>query len=146
MIQVQHYTEEFAKELLPLLRKDWQESPSYEPDLEVDPNFDIYAKLDAAGALLCLTLRDATRLVGFLVYIVSPSTHHKSVMVGRGDVMYIEPGYRGHAKEMLWAAEQLLKAGGVRRLGWATHASSRLYKLLHATGFYDDEIVMEKKL
>lgn len=146
VIASEHYSEAFAKELLPLLRKNWQESPSYEPDLEVDPNFDVYRQLDEAGVLLCITLRDGVRLVGFVVYIVSPSVHHRSMMVGRGDVMYIEPPYRGQSKELLSTAEHLLRAHGVKRLGWAVTNGGSLYKLLRAIGFRDDEIVLEKNL
>lgn len=148
MIEVQRYSEEFAKELLPLLRKNWRESPSYEEGLEADPDMELYRRLDQAGVLLCLTLRafEDRRLVGYVVYIVSPSTHHRTITVGRGDVMYIEPRYRKHAKEMLMTAERFLRARGCKRLGWAVNQNGSLHRMLLSVGFYEDEIVLEKKL
>jgi GNAT superfamily N-acetyltransferase len=148
MIGVERYSEEFARELLPLLRKNWRESPSYEEGLEADPNFEMYRRLDQAGVLLCLTLRDDTdaRLLGYVVYIVSPSTHHRTITVGRGDVMFIENGHRAKAKEMLNTAEKFLRGRGVRRLGWSVDRDGSLHRLLLSVGFYEDEVVLEKKL
>jgi hypothetical protein len=147
-IAVEHYSDEFAKELLPLLRKNWRESPSYEEGVEADPDFEIYRRLDHAGVLLCLTMRDKFRhaLVGYVVYIVSPSTHHRTITVGRGDVMYVEIEYRRYAKEMLNTAERFLRSRGVKRLGWSVTRDSNLHRMLLAVGFYEDEVVLEKKL
>lgn len=148
MIEVQRYSEEFAKELLPLLRKNWRESPSYEEGLEADPDFEMYRRLDQAGVLLCLTLRDTNtrKLVGYVVYVVSPSTHHRTITVGRGDVMYVETEFRGKAKEMLMTAERFLRARGCKRLGWSVDRDGRLHRLLLSVGFYEDEVILEKKL
>jgi GNAT superfamily N-acetyltransferase len=145
-IQQEHYSEAICTEMLPLVQRNWRESTSYEEGLEADPDFARYKRLDDAGMCLCLTARAEGRLVGYVVFIVSTSTHHKTVLCGAGDALYLEPEFRGHAAELLRQAEQMLRARGVRRLGWPVDEGSPLRKLLKSFDFHDDEIVMEKVL
>jgi GNAT superfamily N-acetyltransferase len=145
-IQRERYSERICAELLPLVRANWAESPSCEPGLEVDPDFERYRKLDEADILLCFTAREGEELIGYVIYVVSTSRRHRTVLCGYGEAFYIKPDYRGHGPQLLRAAHQALIARGVRRLGWLVDEESTLARLLLKCEFHRDEIMLEKKL
>jgi GNAT superfamily N-acetyltransferase len=140
------YSKALCQEMLPLLKANWRESASYEEGIEADPDFERYRKLDAAGMILCITAREAGRLVGYVVYVITHSSHHQTIVCGLGDAIYTDPDHRGVGNELLKLAENRMRAAGVKRLGWSVEEGSRIHRLLVETGFYPDEIVMEKRL
>jgi len=144
--QRERHSDTLCAELLPLLRANWRESPSYEVGLDVDPDFPRYAQLDQADVLLCFTARQGEELIGYVIYIVTPSRRHRTVLCGYGEALYLKPDFRGHAPELLRTAHTALIKRGVSRLGWMVNEGSTLHQLLVACGFYPDEIMMEKKL
>jgi len=142
----EHYSEALCQEMLPLLRANWRESSSYEEGIEADPDFERYRKLDAAGMCLCITAREEGRLVGYVVYVVTHSTHHKTIMCGIGDAAYTDPQHRGVGNQLLKIAEKHLKVAGVTRIGWTVDPRSRMHGLLLEDGYVPDEVIMEKRL
>ena len=144
--QVAHYSPELCQEMLPLLQANWRESASYEPGIEADPDFERYRRMDAAGLVMCITAREDRRLVGYVVYIVTHATHHKTILCAMGDAIYTDAEHRGLGPMFLKMTENALRAVGVKRLGWSVERGSRLHGLLLHDGWYEDEIVMEKKL
>lgn len=148
IIQQEHYSEGLLAELEPLVQRNWIESESSKNGLKVDPAMERYIKLDQMGALVCLTARETGLLVGYLVFTVDYSLHHKSILCGKGDAVYVEfgPGRGGIAKDLIHEAERHMKARGVQRIGWYANPESRLHLLLRAMGYLDDEVVMEKVL
>jgi GNAT superfamily N-acetyltransferase len=146
-IQQEHYSDALWGELLPLLERNWRESPSFKKELALDPDPAIYASLDANGLLRCITMRTgAGKLVGYVVYTVYRSPHHKTLLCAHGDVVYVDPDYRGLAAGLWKRAETLLRAQGVNWVGWSANPQSRLYTLLCEMGYKPDEIILEKQL
>jgi GNAT superfamily N-acetyltransferase len=142
----EHYSLELGLELLPLVRRNWRESPSYEEGVDADPDFERYRRLDEAGACLFLSARDAGTLIGYVVFFVLQSPHHKSLLVAHGDAFYVLPEHRGHGLALYRKAEAMLRERGVKRVGFTVDIGSYLHQLLGSVGYRNDELVVEKIL
>ena len=147
-IGVERYSDALIEEMKPLLKRNWWRSESHTHDFDLDPNFETYKRMDAAGKLLALFARLEGRLVGYIVYFVAPSTHHKTILAAHGDIIYVEdePALARVAGELLERSEAMLREQGVQVIGWFTNSGSRLHRLLKVKGHKDDEIVTEKWL
>jgi GNAT superfamily N-acetyltransferase len=82
----------------------------------VDPDLDVYDRLDAAGRLHVLTARDGSRLVGYFVGVTGPSMHYRTVVGGHEDMYWLAPEYRRGAAgvRLVIEAEKMLRRKGAR--------------------------------
>lgn len=148
--------DELFAEIVPLARKCWDESTSIkgescayhgDRDFEIEPDSDQYQALANAGALTLITLRDEGKLIGYAIGILYRSLHHRKILCGFGDSMYIEPLYRfNYAALMAERFEAELAAAGADIIGWPAHKNSSLYGFLKSRGYVGDDVVMEKLL
>jgi GNAT superfamily N-acetyltransferase len=147
-IQAEHYSDAFWAELLPMIRTNWEASPSYMPEFPIDPDLARYRQLDSLGRLLCLSARENGRLIGYSVMILNFAMHHRTVICGFGDVIYVEEGRgRAHvAADLIRASREWARSKGARRLAWWVEPDSPLKKILQSLGFASDEVLMEQVL
>jgi hypothetical protein len=147
------FSVELFNELLPLARKCWQESSALkadscvfagERDLVIEPDLENYQKI--SDSLIIVTLRDEGKLVGYLVGFLYRSPHHKKILCGNGDSIYVEPAYRSYAVVLTERFEKESQAAGAQIIGWPTHPDGPVYRLLKARGYTVDDVVMEKRL
>ena len=104
-----------------MLRDQWEEIAAYKDKVPLDPDYDRYRKMEAAGQLLICTARDDGKLVGYSAYFVHRGIHYSQNIVATNDVFYISPEYRirrAHGRMLIAAAlldyaEEKLKALGV---------------------------------
>lgn len=148
VISQEHYSPAFWAELAPLIERNWAESESYEPAIPVDPDVERYRKLDAAGALQCLTARLDGLLVGYAVFMVAYSIHHRTLLCAHGDAVYMLPqlGRYDAVVALIDEAEARLSEMGVKRLAWWCEPQSKLARILASLGYKPDEVLMEKVL
>lgn len=89
----------------------------------LDPDWDRFAVLENAGCLHVLTARDrAGLLVGYIVHIVAPALHYRTLIQAHDDAHYLAPAYRRGmaAVRMFRAAEAMLKGLGVAAVTYHT--------------------------
>jgi hypothetical protein len=83
-----------------LTRAHWDEICSDKARMELNPDRDAYARLDAAGAIVCTTARlrptptHRGELAGYLVFILGPHLHYRHVTVAHDDLHYLRPDLR----------------------------------------------------
>ena len=84
----------------------------------LDPDLEAYARLEAAGALHVLTMREGRVLAGYLVALVWPHLHHRSVCHAFFDLYYVRPAHRRWTAgiRLFREAARTLAARGVRRM------------------------------
>jgi hypothetical protein len=147
-IQRERYCDAFAAELLPLLKDNWVRTESYIGELEIDPAFEKYKKLDELDMVTCFTARREGLLVGYVIYFTNLSLHHRTVRTGHGDMIYVreEPGLGRVVFDLLDAAEADLRGRGALYIGWFVRQGGKLHQLLKRRGYAEDELVMEKRL
>lgn len=154
-IQLEPFTPELFAEILPLAQKCWEEQTQVkgadcayygERDFKVEPDLDTYARLALMGYTVIVTLRDEGALRGYIVGIIYRSWHHKNILCGNGDSIYVEPPHRAYTAVMAERFERELARLGAQIIGWPTHRNGPVYELLKARGYVGDDIVMEKRL
>ena len=130
--------EEFSRvidEAKPLLYRHWQEIALDQDAVALEPDWQRYAALEAAGALSIVTARVGGKLVGYSCMVVQRGLHYRSLLEARMDIFWLAPEYRGrHGGVRLFrAVEKELQRRGVRRVycGSKLHRdSSRLFAAL----------------
>jgi len=149
------FNAESAAEVVPLSRKCWAESTDFkgescayfgDRDFRIEPDTEAYQKLADDGALVLVTLRDEGELKGYVIGFVYPALHHKGILCGIGDSIYIEPGHRSHTWAVAKRFEQEMTEMGAKILGWPVHLNGPVYEILKAKGYVGDDIVMERRL
>lgn len=99
-------------EIYPIFEKHWEEI-AHHKDIPLDPNIEIYHKLDDSGAIRVYTAREDGELVGYCVFFIHPNLHYKNSLHANQDVLYIKKEKRGRfgMKFISWCDEQLRKEG-----------------------------------
>jgi len=107
-------------------------------DLDLDPDYDAYRRLNEAGMLRCITCRHYDQIIGWIVFVISPHIHYKNCKTAIEDVYFLRKKYRkGRIGIKLFQyAEQVLKCCGVNRIIVSTKVNfdnSRLFEYLGYT-------------
>jgi len=153
-IEQEPFSLALAAEILPLAQKCWNESTlikqetcAYfgERDFDIEPNFEVYERFANTGSVVLVTLRDES-LKGYVVGFTHHSLHHKKILCGYGDSIYIEPEYRSYTAIVADKFERAMKDLNVQMIGWPTHIDGPIYQVLKARGYVGDDIVMEKRI
>jgi GNAT superfamily N-acetyltransferase len=147
--QVESWSEYFP-EVWPLWIQHYKEVALDQAYISLDPDIERYESYAKAGHLFILSMRDAGKLVGYFVGIVSGHLHYKSTLMCFTDLFYVLPTYRkGLAGVRLFReAETALRALGVRRIQTATklHAHLDISRLLERLGYARAEVAYHKLL
>lgn len=105
-------------EAVPLLRRHWEEIALNKDVVPLDPDWDMYLRMEAAGFFHATTARLDGALVGYAAYFLSRNLHYRSLFVAESDIFWLAPEHRqGMAGvRLLQAAERHLAAIGVNKV------------------------------
>lgn len=100
----------------PLFEQHYREA-SADLSVPLDPNWDLYEKLEQQGLETCVTVRKEGALVGYAVYLLSPHLHYDHV-VAEADVFFIDPAHRSGwlGVKLFQLTEDLLREKGVSEI------------------------------
>ena len=106
---------EIIDDIKALLPSHWQELALYQDDVPLDPDFEMYRRVDDAGMLAIFAVRDERELVGYAIYFVKPHHHYMGHKWAVSDIYWMDPRYRrlGHGRKMFQGVEDGLRAMGV---------------------------------
>ena len=104
-------------------------------DFNYEPDYEAYKRMAEAGMLRCITCRYYDKLIGYIIFIVTPHLHYKSCMTAIEDLYFVSKEYRkGRVGIKLFQyAEQVLKDRGVKRIVMHTKVhldNTRLFEYL----------------
>jgi GNAT superfamily N-acetyltransferase len=87
-------------------------------DYPCEPDWDAYRRMSEAGLVRCITCRADKKLIGYIVFIITPHLHYKSCSTAIEDVYFVSKEYRkGRIGIRLFQyAEKVLKERGVNRI------------------------------
>ncbi|MFQ3256858.1 MAG: GNAT superfamily N-acetyltransferase [Porticoccaceae bacterium] len=85
------------EDIKPLLEEHWELVALNQGKIKLNPNWEEYARLDAAGVLRVFTAREDGELVGYCVLVVSRSMHYKDHVFANNDVTFVLPDNRAGA-------------------------------------------------
>ena len=99
-----------------LLQAHYREA-SVDLTVPLDPNWDLYEKLEQGGLEACVVARKDGVPIGYVVYFVMPSLHYRYT-VADNDIFYLDPAYRSGwlGARLFQIAELLLRERGVSQI------------------------------
>jgi len=138
----------FKEDIKPLLEKHWEEVALHQGQIKLNPDWQEYARLDAAGMLVAFTARDEGKLVGYCVLLVSQSIHYKDHKFASNDVVFVLPEYRKThtGYNLIKAAEDYCKESDVSVVTINTKVHIPFDDLLLGMGFELIERIYSKLL
>ena len=104
-------------------------------DFPLMPDYEAYGRLQVAGLLRCITVRENSQLIGYAIFIVQPHLHYRSCKTAFEDIYFLRKEERkGRVGIRLFQfAEDVLKKDGVDRIVMHTKIhmdNSRLFDYL----------------
>lgn len=113
---VERLSSDLINEIMEMLNAYYKATPASTDIPPYDFQWDAYFTLDYTGQLHITTARDADKLVGIALYIVTPALHHKSVVMAECDSLSVDHTYRGRglATDLYTFTEQKLRERGVQ--------------------------------
>lgn len=135
------------KECGHLLENYWAEADERRESCQLSLDYDSYAQLERAGMLKVFVHKDDEKVVGFVVYIISPCAHTR-ILKATTEITYVVPGYRGTGvvDDMYATAERYFKATGVTHVFMTLKTEFGHKSLIERAGFKHVENVYFKEL
>lgn len=115
-----------------MLRAHWSEVAKKKHLMVLDPDWDRYEALEAAGKLFGVAVYDDDRLVGYSLNIVDRHLHYRGLIVAQNDVVFVDPDFRGARVFPLLqrASEGIAKGMGAKMFFMHAKENSDLERLL----------------
>lgn len=134
------------EEMAPLLQKHWEEIAHFK-DIELDPDWEQYEKLEQVGVLRVFVARDHSGImVGYAVFFVRHNPHYKKSLQALQDILFIDPTRRGFgAKFILWCDEQL-KSEGVQAVYHHIKAAHNFGHMLERLGYSLVDLIYTRRV
>jgi len=125
------------EDIKPLIKKHWKLVALNQGAIKLNPDWEQYAKLDAAGILRVFTARESGELVGYCVLVVSRSMHYKDHIFANNDVTFVLPDHRAGATgyQLLKYAEDHCAENDISLLNVNTKVHIPFDNLLLGMGF-----------
>lgn len=103
------------REVLPLIRKDWEENGIDRDRVPLTLDYDRYLSYDLVGILRLVTARSNGALVGFIMAYVNPHIDHAETRWAHLTWYWLHPAYRGGGvgQAMVEAMLRALREHGV---------------------------------
>lgn len=107
----------FLEEVKPILPAHYKELALWQDKVPLDPDYDAYLKMDAAGQVLLIAARKDGELIGYFIGFIRRHIHYKSWLVCGMDIFYVLPEHRGGVgKKLFRAVEAECKRRGIQTL------------------------------
>lgn len=144
------HTERFddvIEEVLPMLRRHYEEIAWKKDKIEFNPDFDRYRQLEAADMLRIYVAREDGAIIGYAVFCVSQDLHYQDIKKAQNDIFYVEPSRRGAMigqKLLRDYAEGELRREGVQVITLHIKTAHNWQRLAEHFGYEWTEINMSK--
>lgn len=151
-MDVQFNIENFADvypEAEELLQLHWEEVGVNKDHFKLAPMPEAYQAMSEAGILVVFTARNAmSRLVGYSVFIVTPSPHYRNNIFADNDIYFIHKDYRKGfvASNFFRFMEEQLQERGVDLMVVRTKINRRMDVFFRRLNFKLTEEVFTKVL
>jgi GNAT superfamily N-acetyltransferase len=82
------------EDIKPLIQEHWELVALNQGKIKLNPDWEEYARLDAAGVLKIFTARSDSELVGYFIVTVSRSVHYQDHLFAICDIIFVKPDKR----------------------------------------------------
>tara|TARA_A100000171_G_C2089654_1_gene123868 strand:- start:49 stop:507 length:459 start_codon:yes stop_codon:yes gene_type:complete len=141
VLDVQH-------QITPLFKKHWQEIANYQDQIPLDPNWDMYDRLEQSEILHAFMARDNGLLIGYFWLLAVPHLHYRNHVFAHADLLFLDKPYRKGftALKFIKFAQAELKKSGIKVMSMNTKINAPFDALLKRAGFKLVERIYSKNL
>jgi GNAT superfamily N-acetyltransferase len=134
------------EEAKPLLRKHWEEIAFYK-DIELNPDYELYFRMEAMGATRAYAARDDQgKMIGYAVYFLRYNPHYKQSFMAVEDIIFFDPAARGRGALFIKWCDDQLKALGVQIVSHHVKVFFNWGRILERMGYDKQDIIYTKRL
>jgi GNAT superfamily N-acetyltransferase len=135
------------EEIKPLFEKHWEEINRMKHLFVLNPDWDMYDKMEQSDLMVLITVRAEGALVGYAAYTKMHHPHYKNVMIAQNDVVFVLPEHRGQTgRRLIQAAEAALESMGIQCVTMHVKPYKNFGPMLERTGYKLHELVYLKEL
>jgi Acetyltransferase (GNAT) family len=118
--------EAMRREGFPLLEKHYDEIAQFKEVQVLDPDWEAYDRMEKAGKLWVMTVRDGACLIGYIVMFIGYDLHYRRMLRATEDVHFLLPEYRKGMLgfRMLARMKKEMQAKGVHTITLRTKANN----------------------
>jgi GNAT superfamily N-acetyltransferase len=130
-----------------LLLMHWTEVAPHQ-DIPLDPDYDTYYRLEAAGCLRVYILREHGIAMGYAVFTVLPNMKYRTSIHAMADLLFLAPHLRkqGLGREFLAWVDDQLRAEGVQIVRQGVERTYDFSSLLDSLGYELEGRVYARRL
>ena len=130
-------------EIEPLIKQHYDEIALNKDIINLNPDWEGYARLDSINALRIYTARKDDELMGYFVVIVSKSLHYRDHLFANNDIIFLtKPARKGlTGVKLIKYAIDSLAAEGITKLHINTKAHQPFDAILERLNFEEIERV-----
>ena len=134
-------------EMIPLLYKHYKEIAHYQ-DIELDPDYEQYLKIQELGMIRVFTARDEinSSLIGYSVFFVRNNLHYKNSKQAVQDILFLHPERRGVGGKLIDFADTMLTSEGVQVVYHHVKKEHNFGKLLERKRYELIDLIYGKRL
>lgn len=139
--------EDIQEEMKPLHRAHFEETEGHRHQLELKPDYDLFAKYERAGRYVLFTLRNGEKLVGDCAMYIAKSAHTQTLL-SREDTLYLLPEARKGrvANRFVAYVENSLRQIGVCEINITVKTVNKAGRFFRMLGYKHTEIGLTKTL
>lgn len=130
-----------------LLLLHWQEIAPHQ-DIPLDPDYDLYARLETIGCLRVYVVRHEGLAMGYAVFTVLPNMKYRTSLHASADLLYLAPVLRkqGVGRAFLGWVDEQLRAEGVQIVRQGVERTYDFAPLLESLGYELEGHVYARRL
>jgi GNAT superfamily N-acetyltransferase len=125
------------EDIKPLIELHWEQIALNQGKIKLNPNWEEYERLDAAGVMKFFTARSEGELVGYFIITVGASMHYRDHLFAICDIIFVRPDKRSGATgyKLIKYAERWCVDNGVSLLNINTKVHLPFDRLMEGMGF-----------
>lgn len=136
-------------EMEPLLEDHYQELTLHKEKIKLDPDWELYDKLEKSNQFYLLTARDedTKQLIGYSAWFVKPHIHYRKTIVASNDVLFLHKDHRQGMTgiRLIKYSEQEMKKYA-HKITWHVKGEPDFRPILHRLGYIDEDVIVGKML
>lgn len=138
---------DIREEVAPLLQADWDEIQHDKDKIPLKPHWDLYIQLEAMEVIRIFTARSKGKLIGYMVFVFTPSMHSEGHNLAVCDTLYVDKAHRKGfmaLRFMAFCEMQILAEGKISWLQVTTTERNPIDPIMKRLGYSKTGTCFEK--
>ena len=131
-----------------LIREHWEEVALNKKVMRLDPDWDLYKRMEAEGRAFALGAFQGSAMVGYVVMFLMRHVHYKEMTIAMNDVLFVRKTHRKGRTglRLIQEAEEVARRKGAQLVTWHAKPDTALADLLPKLGYGVQDIVFSREV